>query len=330
MMHDFTLTFSEALIIATGAMGMGMILLVRGGNWTVDAAVFLARHMGVSRLIVGLTVVAFGTSLPELIVSVNSNYHDLPGLALGNVIGSNTANILLVIGATAMISTLSAQPHRIWHDLVLMLAMTLALGGLMLYGIIDRTAGILMIATLVFYTIWKYRNAKVHGFDVEEDTGDPVFKDLKTSLVFLVLGLGGIALGAEFLVRGAKISATVIGVPDAVIGLSVIAIGTSLPELSTCLIAATKKQTDIVLGNIIGSNIFNILMIIGTTALIKPINLGLASRELTGIDIWVTLAVSFIFSLVLLSYRKINRFIGIVFLGAYATYMLVIFALYLA
>lgn len=328
-MDVLTLSLTEALIIALGAMGMGMVLLVKGGNWTVDAAVYIARHMGVSRLLVGLTIIAFGTSLPELIVSVNSNFSDLPGIALGNVLGSNTANILLVIGTTAIFATLKAQPKRVFRDLMLMMGASAVLAGLMIYGVIGFFAGFGMIAVLIGYTLWEYRKAKVHGFDAEEDEDDPVFKDLKTSVLFLAFGLFGIAAGAEFLVRGAKASAEVIGVPDAVIGLSIIAIGTSLPELSTCIIAAMKKQTDIVIGNIIGSNIFNVLMIIGVTSVLKPIDLGLAAPQLVEFDIWIMLAISLVFTLILLLYRKINRFLGIVFLGAYAVYMAVIFARYL-
>lgn len=329
-MEEYILSPSEVFVMALGAMGMGMILLVKGGNWTVDAAIYLAKHVGVSRLLIGLTVIAFGTSLPELIVSINSNYHELPGIALGNVIGSNVANIMLVIGATALFATLAADPKRLFRDLVLMILATLALAGLMLHGHIGPLPGILMCLTLVAYTLWEYRKAKLHGTaGEEEDTDDPVFKNLKTSMLYLLMGLTGIAFGAEFLIRGAKTSAEVIGVPDAVIGLSVIAIGTSLPELSTCLIAAFKKQTDIILGNIIGSNIFNILLIIGLTAILHPIDMSHAAEQLTDLDIWVTLGVSVMFALILLLYKKINRAIGIAFLIGYTIYMGAIFALYL-
>jgi len=323
------MTTMETLVMAFGAMGLGIILLVKGGNWTVDAAIFLAKHMGVSRLVIGLTVVAFGTSLPELVISVNSNYQNLPGIALGNVIGSNTANILLVIGATALIGTLSVIPRLVIRDLSMMLVATLILAGLMKYGTIGHLAGLLMIIILLLYTFWIYRKASVSGIETGEESEEPFFKNLKISVLFLILGLLGITAGAEFLVRGAKISAAIIGVPDAVIGLSIIAIGTSLPELSTCLVAAGKKQTDIVIGNIVGSNIFNILMIIGMTALLKPIQTGLAAAQLSELDIWITLAVSLIFAAILFFYGKINRFIGIIFLGAYTVYMVSIFAFYI-
>lgn len=326
-----TMDFSEALVIALGAMGMGMMLLVRGGNWTVDAAIYLARHMGVSRLIVGLTIVAFGTSLPELIVSIDANITGLPGIALGNVIGSNVANILLVIGATACVATLHAKSEskRLRRDMTVMLVSTLALALMMVSGEISRAEGIIMVAMLIGYTAWQYRKASVHGEEPEEELDEPVYKDLKTSLVFMVLGLAGVALGAEFLIRGATTSARVLGVPDAVIGLSVIAVGTSLPELSTCLIAAMKKQTSIVLGNIIGSNIFNVLMIIGVTSVIKPIDMSLTVPQLVDMDVWVTLGVSLIFTLILLLYRKMDRFLGILFLCGYAAYIAAIFKFYL-
>ena len=328
-MEQYMLTATEAFVIAIGAMGMGMMLLIRGGNWTVDASIYLAKHLGVSRLLIGLTVIAFGTSLPELIVSINSNFRDLPGIALGNVIGSNIANILLVIGATAFVAQLTVQPKRVRRDLVIMVSVTAILAGLMILDWINHTAGFCLFALLVIYTLWEYRHSKIHGHEDEDHEDDPVFKNLKASAGFLLLGLAGIALGAEFLIRGATISAEVIGVPDAVIALSVIAIGTSLPELSTCIIAASKKQSDIVIGNIIGSNLFNILMIVGITAMLKPIDMSLAAPQLTELDIWITLAVSIIFSLILLFYKKINRMLGILFLGSYIIYMGVIFALYL-
>lgn len=328
-MQEINLGSLEALIIACGAMGMGMVMLIRCGNWVVDAAVYLAKHMGVSRLLVGLTIVAFGTSLPELIVSVTSNFQGLPGIALGNVIGSNTANILLILGATALVSSLTIPPKRIARDLFVMLGATIALAALMLSGHIGHLAGLTMIGALMLYTYVEYRKAKAHGFDPHDEEDDPIFKNLATSLLFLGLGLAGIAMGAEFLVRGAKTGASIVGVPDAVIGLSIIAIGTSLPELSTCLIAASKKQTDIVLGNIIGSNIFNILMIVGMTALLKPVDLSLAGTQLVKLDIWIALAVSLLLSVLLLLHRKINRFLGILFLAAYTVYIMTIFALYI-
>jgi cation:H+ antiporter len=314
-------TTIEAFILALGSLGLGMIMLIRGGNWTIDGSVFIARHFGISPLVVGFTIVAFGTSLPELLVSVNANFHHLPGIAIGNVLGSNIANILLVVGATAMFTVIYAVPKELLRDIVMMLFATLLLVYLMQLDQISHLAGVLMVVILLSYVLWQYLKARQGDIPVEE-IEEPEFKTLKASIMFLITGLVFIALGAEFLVRGAKVSAVVIGVPEAVIGLSVIALGTSLPELSTCLVAAKKQQTDLVIGNILGSNVFNILMILGVTASIQPIDMTKVAPQLMSIDIWIVLVVSIIFSLLLLLYQKINRFIGIVFLSAYAIYII--------
>jgi cation:H+ antiporter len=321
----------EAFILALGSLGLGMVLLIRGGNWTIDAAIFVARRIGVSPILVGFTIVAFGTSLPELIVSINANMNGLPGIAIGNVLGSNIANILFVIGTTAIITKIVADPKEFRFDLMTMMLATCFLAGLMLYGVITQLVGVLMLVALVALTFWQYRKAIKSDAPIppEVDEAEDVFKSLKPAIFFLIIGLVFIALGAEFLVRGAKVTAGIIGVPDAVIGLSIIAIGTSLPELSTCLIAAARKQTGLILGNIIGSNFFNIMMIIGATAAFKTINMADSAPQLVTIDIWVTLAISLIFTLILLFYKKIGRKMGIVFLASYVFYIVAIFGLYL-
>ncbi|HIF25277.1 MAG TPA: calcium/sodium antiporter [Micavibrio sp.] len=324
-----SLTELEALILALGALGLGMIMLIRGGNWTIDAAVYIARKFGVSPLVVGFTVVAFGTSLPELIVSINANLSGLPGIAIGNVLGSNVANILLVLGATALVAPIVANIVELRRDLIVMILATLFLAGAMLHGMITPMIGFGMIAFLAMLTLWQYKQALKGDMEVEE-VENPEFKNFGSSLFFLITGLCCIALGAEFLVRGAKVSAEIIGVPDAVIGLSVIAIGTSLPELSTCIIAAMRKQTGIILGNIIGSNVFNILMIIGVAAMVKSINMQDTAASLVELDIWVTLGVSVLFTLILFVYGKIGKKLGVAFLAGYFAYMIAIFMLNMA
>ena len=197
------------------------------------------------------------------------------------------------------------------------------------WGNITQVAGYGMIAVLLSYVIWQYWMASKGKIDVEEPDV-PEYKNIAMALLFLGLGLVSIALGAEFLVRGAKTAASIIGVPEDVIGLSVIAIGTSLPELSTCVIAAMKKQTDIIIGNILGSNVFNILMIIGATAMIKPIEKSVIAPQVVQLDMWVMFGVSALFSFLLLTYGRINKFIGAVFLIGYVFYIGLIYALYLS
>ncbi|MCB9987936.1 MAG: calcium/sodium antiporter [Rhodospirillales bacterium] len=323
------MTATEAFILAIGALGLGMIMLIRGGNWTIDAAVYIARKMGISPLVVGFTVVAFGTSLPELIVSVNASLHGSPGIAVGNVLGSNVANILLVIGITALFTTLVIIPRALIRDLAMMMAVTVGLLGLMLYGEIGHLTGCLMILILLAYVFWQYIMA-ARGQAAIPEPEQHEFNNIRASVSFLVMGLILIALGAEFLVRGAKVGAAIIGVPEAVIGLSVIAVGTSLPELSTCIIAARKNHSDIIVGNIIGSNVFNIMMILGATAAIKPIIMGELAPQLINIDIWVTLAVSLLLTVLLLIYKKITKPIGILFIAAYMVYIVATYAFYMA
>lgn len=320
---------TEVLVLAVGALGLGMYLLFKGGDWTIDAAVYLANRFGISPLMIGFTIVAFGTSLPELLVSVNANMTDSPGIAIGNVIGSNIANILLVVGATAFVATLHAIPREILRDMMMMIVTSLVMVVLMLTGQITQLMGIGMIVALLAYVIWQYSMA-AKGKIAFEMVEAPNYSNIFVGIFFLTLGLLSISLGAEFLVRGAKVSATIIGVPEDVIGLSVIALGTSLPELSTCIAAALKKQSNIVIGNILGSNVFNVLMILGITSMIKPIdNTAIASQVIT-LDVWVMLGVAVLFSAILLLMKKITRVTGAVFVTGYVFYIGLIYALYLS
>lgn len=323
------LTTLELFILATGALGLGIVMLLKGGTWTIDAAVYVARKVHMSPMLIGFTIVAFGTSLPELIVSVNANLTGLPGIAIGNVIGSNIANILLVLGATATVTTLVVIPRDILRDSVMMILATILMTVLILDDQISRLAGFGMVGVLLAYVVWQYRLAKSGKIKIEVDVEDSDYKNMWVAIGFLLFGLAFIALGAEFLVRGAKVCAEIIGVPDAVIGLSIIALGTSLPELSTCVIAAMRRQTDLIIGNILGSNVFNILMILGVASMVKPITGGQLAEQVAKVDIWVVLAVSTVFALLLFFYRKIDRAVGIVFILLYILYIAAIYALYL-
>lgn len=324
-----TYTNEELLILAIGSLGLGMYLLFKGGDWTIDSAVYMAKKFGISPLVIGFTIVAFGTSFPELIVSVNANLAGSPGIAIGNVIGSNIANILFVVGITAFFATLTAAPRKLMRDIIMMILATILMMGLMAHGNISQLGGGIMIGILLTYIIWQYVMASKGKIEVEEIDA-PDYSHVAQGVLFLILGLIGIAAGAEFLVRGAKVSASIIGVPEDVIGLSVIAIGTSLPELSTCLIAAMKRQSDIVIGNILGSNVFNILMIIGATSLIKPIEKASIAPQIVSLDMWVMFGVTILFSAILLIFKKINKPVGILFVAGYVLYIGLIYALYLS
>lgn len=315
------MTVIDTLLLSFGALGLGIIMLLRGGNWTIDAAVYVAKKLNISPLLIGFTIVAFGTSLPELIVSINANFQGLPGIAVGNVVGSNIANILLVIGAAATVAAIHGASRSLTRDLSMMIFVSIVFTALLLLDALNHMAGFALVAVLVSYTVWQYVMARKGEIAVEEieETG---FTSMGLALLTLLGGLIFVALGAEFLVRGAKTSAEILGVPDALIGLTIIAIGTSLPELTTCLVAAAKKQSDLILGNIVGSNVFNILMIMGLTASLKPIDVSLVGDGILRFDIWFMLGISFVFALLMFFAKQIGRFWGTGFLVLYACYII--------
>jgi cation:H+ antiporter len=322
------LTHFNAMFLAIGGLALGIVMLVRGGNWTIDASVFLAREYGISHLLIGFTIIAFGTSLPELIVSLNANMKDAAGIVIGNVVGSNISNILMVIGLTATMTTLYVLPRDIYRDVIMMLLTSFLLAGLLLWGAISSMSGLAMVAGLVVYVFWQYRLALRGEIEVEE-VEEPEFSGLRNATLFLLLGLVFITIGAEYMVRGAQIAAYLIGVPESVIALSIIAFGTSLPELATCITAAAKKQSELIIGNILGSNVFNILLILGVTALVKPIGADAISDQMIKLDIWFMLGISLIFAALLIFRRKIGYTLGLGFFIAYLCYIVTIYALYL-
>lgn len=317
----------QALVLALGSMGLGIYLLIKGGDWTVNSSVYVAVHFGISPMVVGFTIVAIGTSLPELVVSMLANLQGSGGIAIGNVLGSNIANILLVIGATSLFVTLKTNTKGVVKDLVFMLIATGIITVLLLQGEIGRMAGFAMMVLLISYIFLQYKMSLKGEIDVESQQEEPEFKNAYQPYLFLLFGLLAVAGGAEFLVRGAQVTAQLLSVPEAVIALSIIAVGTSLPELSTSIIAGRRGQTEMVLGNIIGSNVFNILMILGITAMVKPIAEGTFEQQLADFDIWVVVAVSIIFSMLLIFYNKITKPIGYAFLMAYIIYNIYIYTL---
>ena len=318
-------TYYDTVILSLGSLLLGIVMLIRGGTWAIDSGVFVANRFGISPMVVGFTIIAFGTSLPELVVSVFANLQGSPGIALGNVLGSNIANILMVAGFVSIFITMKVAVNKaLIRDLVFMILATIALIALLHYGDISRTAGFLMVAVLLAYIFFQYKTSKSEEYEANkfEDTR---FQSNNIAYATLLLGLVFIAVGAEFLVKGARVIAELIGVSESVIALSIIALGTSLPELSTSIIAARKGQASMVIGNIIGSNVFNILMIIGVSAMARPIVQGSFSSQIVNFDIWVTLLVSLCFLFVLLIFGRINRVVGSVFFLLYVSYNIYIY-----
>jgi len=313
------LTTYELFVLAAGAMAFGLYLLIKGGDWTVDAAVFVAERTGLSPLFIGATIVSFGTSVPELFASVNANLQGYPGISLGNVLGSNVANILLVLGATAFVFQVTADPKHLIKDIAMMLFAT----AIMTYGILtdnfSQVFGLIMFAILATFVFYQYKtDSIVLEDDDDDDEGGSGIATMQAAVLVLLAGLAALAIGSELLVKGAVQTGSAIGVPEAVIGMTVVAFGTSLPELSTCIAAARKQSVGLILGNIIGSNTFNILSIIALTAVIKPLDVD---PVLLGMELWVTVAVAVGFSIWMLLIGKITKPIGIVMMIGYVVFI---------
>ena len=312
------LTTYELFVLAAGAMAFGLYLLIKGGDWTVDAAVFVAERTGLSPLFIGATIVSFGTSVPELFASVNANLQGYHGISLGNVLGSNVANILLVLGATAFVFQVTANPKHLIKDLAMMLLAT----AIMIYGMLtdsfSQVFGLIMFTILATFVIYQYKTDSIVLEEDDDDEDGTGIATMQAAVLVLLAGLAALAIGSELLVKGAVQTGSAIGVPEAVIGMTVVAFGTSLPELSTCIAAARKQSVGLILGNIIGSNTFNILSIIALTAVIKPLDVD---PVLLGMELWVTVAVAVGFSLWMLIIGKITKPIGIVMMIGYVIFI---------
>ncbi|EKE70698.1 MULTISPECIES: calcium/sodium antiporter [Roseobacteraceae] len=309
----------------------GLVLLLVAGDLLVRGAVNLSLRLGVPALIVSLTVVAFGTSAPELLVSVSAIVDGVPGLALGNVIGSNTANILLVLGIPAMITTLHVIDNSTRASYLQMLAATVLFILLALRGEFDWIAGVTLLAALAAMLGHAVYEARCHRAAVKEaaslacepsevEGADPDMPWWKV-ITFLILGLIGLPIGAQLLVDASTNIARAYGVSETVIGLTLVALGTSLPELATTVMAALRKQADVAFGNVIGSNMFNLLGIIGISSLIGKIPVDV---EIMKFDIWVMLSVSVLLGIFVLRRIDITRIWGIVLSALYVLYVLAV------
>lgn len=279
------------MVWVSGAIGLAILLVA--GDLLVRGAVNAALRLGLPPLLVSLTIVAFGTSAPELLVSVRAVLDDAPGLALGNVVGSNTANVLLVLGLPALISRLHTAEFDTRRVYVTMIAVSLLFIAACLAGPIGRWQGAGFLAILAAILAFEARTAVAarRGRAAAPPEGaDPAMPGLKVA-AFLALGLAGLPLGAEMLVAAALDIAREVGVSDSVVGLTLVAVGTSLPELATTVMAAVRRQADIALGNVIGSNIFNILGIVGIASLVGPIPVA---PGFLAFDLWAMLAAALV------------------------------------
>lgn len=306
---------------------IGLVLLFAGGEALVRGAVGAARSLGVSPLLIGITLVGFGTSTPELVASVQAALAGSPGIAIGNVVGSNTANILLILAVAGLIGRINIAPGPFKRDGTVLLGATALAGLAFASGLVTRLIGLLFIALLLAYVTYSYlseRAASERNYRVSEvEELSPVRKPLWRFLLLTVIGLAGVIFGARLLVGAAIDLARMFEIPETVIGITVVAVGTSLPELAACASAALRKQGDVAFGNIVGSNIFNILFILGTTAVIRPIAVP---SEILRLDYWIMAGASIL--LVVVSYTgwKIIRREAAFLLLLYIGYMTLLFS----
>ncbi len=307
----------EAAVMAT----IGLILLVLAGDLLVRGAVNLSLRLGIPALIVSLTIVAFGTSAPELLIATDAVLSGKPGLALGNVVGSNIANILLVLGLPALISRLHTEKLDIKRSYRIMILGTLLFIGLALFGTITALSGAILLTALGLTLADQLWSARAHLRDTQpqEDVegADPDMPYWRI-LVFLAMGLAGLPFGAHLLVENAATIASAFGVSDAVIGLTLVALGTSLPELATTIMAALRRQADVAIGNVIGSNLFNLLAITGIASLVGPIPV---SPEIARFDLWVMLGASLVLAPFVLWGLNLTRRWGIALTAGYLIYV---------
>ena len=303
---------------------LGLVVLVVGADVMVRGASRLAVSFGVSPLVVGLTVVAFGTSAPEMAVSVGSALAGTPDLAIGNVVGSNIANVLLILGISALITPLLVDEQIIRQEIPIMIGASALLVVMALDGNIGLLESIVLFALVIAYTVFLVIQSRRASKAVQDEfeTGIPTStwdSHWAVQIGLIAAGLVMLVVGADWLVDSAVAFARAFGVSDLVIGLTVVAVGTSMPEIATSIVAAMRGQRDIAVGNVVGSNVFNILAVLGAAGIASGVGLPV-SEAARNFDLWVMLAVAFACLPIMITGREIARWEGVVFLAYYAAY----------
>lgn len=303
---------------------IGFAVLIKGADLLVDGAASIAKKLKIPAIVIGLTIVAFGTSAPELVVNIFASAQGNTGLAIGNILGSNIANILLILGISSIIFPLAVKKNTTWKEIPLSLLAALVVGILANDFLIDKTGtsvltridGLILIAFFIIFLAYIVGVAKEKFFDPKTEV-----KEIKTGLSFLYIlfGLAGLTLGGKWIVDGAVAIATAFSISQSLIGLTIVAIGTSLPELATSAVAAYKKNADIAVGNIVGSNIFNIFWVLGVSAIIRP----LPFRPEMNFDIGMVILASLaLFVFMFIGKKKfLERWQGVFFVIAYLIYI---------
>lgn len=309
---------------------VGLVFLIKGADILVEGASSIAKRLKMPDLVVGLTVVSFGTSTPELFVNINAAYNGTTDIAIGNIIGSNIANILLILGITAIICPIKVSQDTIWKQVPFSLLAALALGILANdvfldnanHSILSRIDGMIL---LLFFCIFMYYlfGIATNSKAMNEKTEDLKKRGILISIVLIILGLLGLSFGSDWIVTGAIKFAQILGVDEKTIGLTIVAFGTSLPELAASVVAAKKKKVDMAVGNVIGSNVFNVFLILGISAVIFPLPFAASMN----IDILVMIAANLLVFVFMFTNGKaiIDRWEGCVLLAVYLGYMLYLF-----
>jgi cation:H+ antiporter len=300
----------------------GFVLLILSGNFLVRAAVAVANQFGLPQLVIGVTVVSFGTSLPELLVSLQAALKGHPDMSIGNVVGSNIANIALVLGLVAVILPVPVKKHAAVFDWPIMMFASLLFYAFILNGTLHRWEGLVFIGFLVAYLYLSIWYARTHKRPVEEQKTPGMHIGL--AVLLILVSSGGLALGASWLVDGAAEIARMLNVSERVISITMVAFGTSVPELATSAIAAIRKEMDISIGNILGSNVFNLFAILGITSIVVPIPVA---GQVISFDIFWMLGIALLLFLFMfpLNRAKINRLYGTALLFIYAAYVYMLF-----
>ncbi len=303
----------------------GFVLLLFGAEYLVRGAVSVARRMKVSPMIIGMTIVAWGTTAPELVVSLEAAWDGFPGIAVGNVVGSNICNILLILGTSALIFPIVVKPTTLYRDALMMMGSALLFTALALSGWIERWQGVLMVVALFSFSIYAFRTERRRGKandpgDLAEELAEE-FKETPQATWLAVLsivgGLVAVVSGAKLLVSAAVATAQVLGVSEAVIGLTIVAVGTSLPEYATAVVAALRRHSEVAIGNIMGANIYNLLAIMGLVSAVTPVAIP---PQILAFDLWAMIAVTAALLGLLLWRGGLSRPSGAAFLALFVAY----------
>ncbi len=295
----------------------GFVLLMGGAEFVLRGAVQLARRLGVSPLIIGLTVVAYCTTMPELLVSLEAAVRNAPGIAIGNIVGSNICNLLLILGAAACVCPMAVNPREVRFEGAIVVGVAALFITLGITGSLSRVDGVLLLACLVAFTVISVRRARRNppGAETEEEAADrPVWITLGT----LAIGLGCVAVGSHLLVEGAIGLARMLGVSEAIIGVTVVAVGTSLPELATAVVSAYRGHSEVAVGNVLGANIFNLLAIGGLVATVHPLDVP---PHLLHLAIWTMLGATVALVSWLAFRGRLGRLAGLLCLAVYVLYV---------